>query len=49
MWLAAADANDFRLPLDARAFLGNQDLVADAEAVGFGEQALDRFVMRFVA
>jgi hypothetical protein len=37
------------LPLDAHAFLGDQDLIADAKAVGFGEQAFDRFIVRFVA
>ena len=36
-------------PFDAHAFLGDEDLVADAEAVGFGEQAAERFIVRFVA
>lgn len=38
-----------RLPLDADAFLGNEDFIADAEAIGFGEEALDGFVEGFVS
>ena len=39
----------FVSPLDADAFFGDEDFIADAEAVGFCEQALDGFVEGFVS
>jgi hypothetical protein len=39
----------FNSPFDADPFLGDEDLLADTEAVGFGQQASKRFVERFVA
>ena len=39
----------FASPLDADAFFGDEDFIADAEAVGFHEQALDGFVEGFIS
>lgn len=36
-------------PLDAHALFGDEDLVADAEAVGLCQQAFDGFVVGFIS
>jgi len=36
-------------PFDADSFFRNQDLIADAEAVGFHKEAFDGLFVRFVS
>ena len=38
-----------KLPLDAHALFRDQHFIADAESVCLGEEALDRFLERFIS